>query len=543
MRVTTAAEAALRDADAIAAGVDGYALMHAAGAAAADFIIEKFADTLQNGVIVYAGAGNNGGDAYIVAALLQGAGITVALTEIGAPGTNSAKRAAALFYTATENSSDAVVIRLHYSQKQPRPQHRCVIVDGILGTGQHGELRDAERQGALAINRARSQNGAIVVALDLPTGVNATTGEIATDAVRADCTLSFGTMKRAHVLRRDYVGHVVVLDIGLGHHADKDDGAWLLADPQLLSPLLPAIAWDSHKGRRGRVAIVGGAEGMAGAIVLASRAALRSGAGLVYAHVAKHSVLPLQIAVPQVVAREWTELPVDIHAAAIGPGFGRSEYSRRRLDDVLRATAGVPTVLDADALTLLATTGAAAGATDTELDEAIEPQRPGVTGISRLRAIAKDRAVVCTPHAGEFATLIGEAAAGSLHGRVVQAQHFSANTGVTLLLKGTPTVIVSPERLPALVVARGTAVLATGGSGDLLTGIIGALLAQGAPPRVAAAVGAWIHGRAAEIATVQNGSVRGVTLDEVLVAMPAAWSELAGAEPLSGFTLAQLPAL
>lgn len=540
VRVTTAAEAAARDADAIAAGVDGWALMYAAGSAAADFILRNFSERLQNGVAVYAGAGNNGGDAYVVASILKNAGVAVTLHAIGAPKTDDAKRAAQLLHhTRPSGSTNAVSGHAVHGKTATIAANAGIIVDGILGSGQRGELRDAARSAAREINSA-AKSGAIIVSLDLPTGLNATTGEIATDAVHAHYTLSFGTMKRAHVLQRSRVGEVTVFDIGLGEHADKNDGAWLFAEPSMLTPLVPEISWDSHKGTRGRIAIAGGARGMAGAIVLASRAALRSGAGLVYAHVAKDSVLPLQIGVPQAVAREWTITPNNVHAVAIGPGLGRTRSSNRVLDTMLNATVGIPTVLDADALTLIAGGDEHA---DTDLDEVIEPRTHGALAVSRLRAVALNRSIVITPHVGEFARLIGDPVADSLQGRIAQAQELSARTGVCILLKGSPTVILSPDHSTPIIVARGTPVLATGGSGDLLTGIIGALLGQGASPRNAAAIGAWIHGRAAELATAREGSVRGVTLEEVLVAMPAAWSELSNATPPSGPILAQLPAL
>ncbi|MEP6765321.1 MAG: NAD(P)H-hydrate dehydratase, partial [Gemmatimonadaceae bacterium] len=525
----------------IAAGIDSWSLMHSAGSAAANFILQEFPETLPNGAVVYAGTGNNGGDAYVVASLLREAGVDVIVHAVGAPKTDDAKRAAELLRLTRAKSVGEPTrapnnVLGNQGQVVMKPQ---IIVDGILGTGQRGELRDAEHAAARAINSA-AQKGDVVVALDLPTGLNATTGEIAGDAVRADITVSFGTMKRAHVLQRGQVGEVVVFDIGLGDHAEKNDGAWLLAEPRMLAPMVPQISWNSHKGKRGRIAIVGGDHGMAGAIVLAARAALRSGAGLVYAYVAKDSVLPLQIAVPQAVAREWSESPRDVHAAAIGPGFGRSTKSNRRLDAVLSATHGVPSVLDADALTLIAQ---GAENADADLDEIIEPASPSAHAISRLSAIAANRPVVCTPHVGEFARLIGEAVAETLEGRVEQAQQFATRTGACILLKGTPTVVVSPNEALPIIVARGTPVLATGGSGDLLTGIIVALLGHGASPRDAAAIGAWVHGRAAELATGRDGSVRGVTLDEVLVAMPAAWSELSAGTTLPAPILAQLPAL
>jgi NAD(P)H-hydrate epimerase len=241
---------------------------------------------------------------------------------------------------------------------------------------------------------------------------------------------------------------------------------------------------------------------MAGAIVLAAEAAIRSGVGLVHTHVHADSVLTLQISVPQAITHVWEEAATTIQAMAIGPGFGRTIESMRVMESQLRELPDIPLVLDADVLTIIG------------------------SDVKRLKKLCSRHQVVCTPHEGEFARLLGAGAARSLDGRVQQAMELANATGATVLLKGTPNVVVSPDSAQVIIVPRGTPVLATGGSGDMLTGVIGALLAQGAAPAHAATVGAWVHGRAAEIATELAGTVRGVTLHDVLRAMPAAWREV-----------------
>ncbi|MEP6832399.1 MAG: NAD(P)H-hydrate dehydratase [Gemmatimonas sp.] len=505
MQITTAAEASARDADAIAAGIDSWALMHAAGTAAAEFIRMITASVGATEISVWAGSGNNGGDAYVVAAhLMTHTTFRVKLTATGEPKSPDAKRARDLYLEAKKTAPPfpdviATTEEVHF-----------VFVDGLLGTGQHGALRAPEREITELFNQHR-RAGWTVLALDLPTGVNATTGDVAAHALRADYTLAFGTMKRAHLLKRDQCGEVIVFDIGLGEFAEKEDGAWTLADAAMLHSRVPAITWDAHKGTRGKLAIVGGAEGMAGAVVLASQAALRSGAGLVYAHVNQASVLPLQISVSQAIASAFDTDRISaqldgMHAVVIGPGFGRTRESEKSLNALLKTLITdypkLPVAIDADALTLIG------------------------SDANRLALLAEGREVVCTPHVREFERLIGKPVADTLEDRIEQARELVAQTGCTILLKGTPTVVLAPGVPSAIVIPRGTPVLATGGSGDMLSGMIGTLLAQGASAADAAAIAAWVHGRAAEIATETAGSVRGVTLHEVMCAMPDAWREL-----------------
>lgn len=521
MQITTSAQAAQRDADAIASGIDSWALMYSAGSAAAQ-VIASIATSVEAALVwVVAGTGNNGGDAYVVAAELLANDFTVVLAEIDEPRSDDAKRARELYREARKNSGSPPDTTANEESA------RFVVVDGLLGTGQTGALREPEQQYAAHINRFRADRN-VVVALDIPTGVNATTGEIVDGAVRADYTLAFGTMKRGHVLQREQCGEIMVLDIGLGEFADKDDAAWTLADATELALDLPDILWNSHKGTRGRVAIIGGSQGMAGAVILSAQAALYSGAGMVHAHAHEQSVLALQITVPQAITHAWSDVSAretlgNMHAIAIGPGLGRSDESLQLLRELLNDLPAIPVVLDADALTLLAN----------------NPRE--------LRALCANRHVVCTPHIGEFARLLGKPAADSLAERVVQAHELADTVGATILLKGTPTIVVAPNDDATTVVARGTPALATGGSGDMLTGMIATLLAQGADGHDAAVIAAYVHGRAAEIATAAAGTIRGVTLHEVMQSLAQAWSELTAvsrtASSNHALLLAQLPAV
>jgi NAD(P)H-hydrate epimerase len=353
-----------------------------------------------------------------------------------------------------------------------------------------------------------------VVSLDCPSGLNATTGEHS-DCVLADFTLSFGGAKRGTLLARDVCGEIAVLDIGLPDSPSLP----LLIDGGWVSSRLPPIAYDSHKGVRKHLAIVGGGTGMAGAAVLATRAALRSGIGLVRTAVSRDNTAALASATPSALISEWPLKPAAASAEigewadaiVVGPGLGQSTATRALVERVLEASR-CPALLDADALNLFA--GSAA----------------------ELRDLLAGRATLITPHVAEFARLAKTDVKTVLAERFDVGVSLAAELGVTILLKGTPTIIFSADG-NRLVAARGTAALATGGSGDLLAGIAGTLLAQTGDTIIAAGCTAWVHGRAAELC----GYVRGTTLEDVLYALPRAWNE--EEQPHEPPVIARLPAV
>lgn len=529
-RLTTAAQSAARDHAAIASGTPSFALMQHAGATAAAVVLRDYAHRLAHGVAIFAGRGNNGGDAYLVAAQLARAGVLVRLHGAGAPASPDAQHAAQL----------AAPYLLH---GEPNGHERLVI-DGVLGTGSSGALRD---QAALACARIQALRdaGALVVALDMPSGVEATSGVVADGAVQADVTIGYGTLKRAHLLRRDLMGRLLLADIELGEFADRpaedDDGAWQWASRDALASRVPALAWDTHKGRRGRVAIVGGDAGMSGAVVLATRAALAAGAGVAHAIIHEASVLAVQTLVPQAIAHRWPPFtaarrPDDAlpapdapryDAVAVGPGLGRTRESQQLVERLLEVQRDVPIVLDADALWLAA-------------DAA---QALGTDAASLIRHWTRDaKQVVCTPHPGEFARLLGRALPERWDDRAALLADFSLRSRTTVLLKGAPT-LVAHERHPLVAVPYGTPLLATGGSGDSLTGVIAALLGQGLAAHDAAMLGAALHGLAAERATMEAGDVRGPTLDDWRAHLSPVFASLSAHRAYAPGILAELPAV
>jgi NAD(P)H-hydrate epimerase len=352
--------------------------------------------------------------------------------------------------------------------------------------------------------RTQRAGGAALVALDVPSGLDATTGDDA-HAVVADLTITFGTIKRGLLLSRGAAGEIVVIDIGLGTHNELDDGAPALvqaADARRAAPPFPA---DAHKGTRGRVAFVGGGEGLAGATILAAAGAQRSGSGMTRLVVEAVSLAAVQGSAVASTAVRWPGddagaegIAAWAHALCVGPGLGLTNASRNVMERVL-ANSSCPVVLDADALTHTAQ----------QMDS--------------VRGLLGGRPTVITPHVAECARLTGESNERVEQERFDLGLSLARSLGAVVLLKGTPTVISAPDGRVA-VSATGNPALATAGSGDVLSGIITTLLAQTGDPFLSATAGAWAHGRAAE-RVAQHHGVRGTTLDHVLEELSAVWHE------------------
>lgn len=505
VRVVTAEQAMAREAAAIAAGTDSFALMRAAGERTARLILERYEQVRTAGALVYAGAGNNGGDAWVVAGALARAGCPVSVEVLADPRTADAARARdeASAFLAEASATD----------------WPAVVVDGVLGTGTRGEATGAAADAIRRINEARTA-GARIVALDIPSGMEAGSGAGGA-VVCADLTCTYGTLKRGMLLRRDESGEIVTLDIGLGAAPAPGDGAPELVDADWVRRAVPPIPSDAHKGVRRRLAVLGGGDGMAGAPMLAARGAMRSGIGMVQLLVAPTNVPVVQAALPETMAARWPVTAEDqervlgwAHVLLLGPGLGRTAMTRALIERLLVAWRG-PVVLDADALNVFEG----------------EPRTLG----SLLGA----RPAVVTPHPVEAARLL------RLEPREVLARRFeiggelARQLGATVLLKGPPSVISAPDGR-AMVSASGAPTLGIAGSGDVLAGIVATLLGQTLDPFGAATSGAWIHGRAGEHAALA-GSVRGTSLEDVVVALREVW-RLTDPVPASPI-LASLPAL
>ncbi len=424
-------------------------------------------------VVVLAGSGDNGGDALYAAARLAGRGAVVLAVQAGSKihdAGAAALRAAGGRVASPEDPAVPAAIGA-----------ADLILDGLLGIGGRGGLREA--QALLAGLAARSP--AVVVAVDLPSGVDADTGVVEGAAVQADVTVTFGTMKPGLLVDpgAGHAGVVELVDIGLGPFLGPPDLLALqAADTGGLLARPPA---ESDKYRRGVAGIVAGSQRFTGAAALAVGGALRGGAGMVRLVSAEHAVAVVRVLWPEAVITVTggrppaEDIPTAgrVQAWVAGPGMGTDDEARERLAAVLASD--VPVLVDADGLTILAA------------DRAL-----------------LDRAAptLLTPHAGELGRLLGADPADVEARRLEHARRAAAELGATVLLKGSTTVIASPDPArPAYVNPTGTSWLATAGTGDVLSGLAGALLAQGLRPAEAAAAAAYLHGLAARQAAAGSG--------------------------------------
>lgn len=486
VRVSSASETVACERATMNTGISSAELMRRAGEGAADLIAAAFPDATSTPIAVFTGSGNNGGDGWVVARRLATSGYRVSVVEAAVPRSEES-RAAKAAATASGVETGAAAPEV------------AVMVDALLGTGAIGHPRGEIAEAIDTIAR-QQRDGAYVFALDGPSGLDASTGARG-QSVRADTSISFGTVKRGHLLARDICGEILVLDIGLTA-ANELSALPLLIDASWVRERVPPISPTAHKGTRKRLAIVGGAKGMAGAVALAGEGALRSGIGLLRIVAQRDNALPVHASIPSAIFQEWPESPHDtaglvgaIDALALGPGLGVSTETHGLVERLLLAWSG-PAVLDADALNLFA----------------------GDTG--SLSTLLRDRSSAITPHPAEMGRLLGMTTEDVARNRFEIGTELSRKLGAAVLLKGSPTVVFAPSG-ERFVSASGTAALATGGSGDVLTGIVGTLLAQMSSSSEAAACAAFVHGRAAELC----GVVRGTTLDDVLHAMGAAWNE------------------
>jgi ADP-dependent NAD(P)H-hydrate dehydratase / NAD(P)H-hydrate epimerase len=486
--------AAVRDADrrAIDGGIAGERLMETAGLLAAREILSAFPPGSAATVLV--GPGNNGGDGMVVARHLALAGWEVRVEAPGgrAPGGDDSRLMTA---RAAEMGIGVDDVDLEALARGDR-----IIVDALLGTGTRGAPRDGMAQVVQAVR----DSGARVVALDMPTGVDSDTGAAPGPAIRAELTITFAAEKAGLRIApgRALAGRIVVADIGIPRDLAPEPSA-LLAGPDVIAGI-PRRGMDDDKYRAGGVLLVGGATGMGGAVRLSSRAALRAGAGIAVACVPQ-AVRPevaagaAEVMVQGVPGTDY--LSVDaldaimdqaarVGAVAIGPGLGRSAGTSALLRALLAALEH-PVVLDADGLWHLGD------------DLAALRSRPGPT--------------VITPHAGEAARLLGITRSQVDNGRLHAARDLCAASGAVALLKGPGTIIQAPGGLP-VVLEGGTPALATAGSGDVLTGVVAALLARGMDPADAAIAGAAVHARAGVLARRGDGTIAG----DIIEALPEA---------------------
>ena len=496
--VVSAAEARELDARTIDALGDSYALMHRAADAAVTWLQARD----ERSAAVFIGPGNNGGDGWLIAGLLRARGWGVTVHASGEPRTADAQRAKREAEQGTPFAAPTGT--------------EALVLDALLGTGATGALRGEIAAAMSAMRACIGTGNATMIAIDISSGLDATNGDDH-GALPAAHTITFGSVKRGQLLRRNVTGALHVLDIGLvdaGVHVPR------LAADAVLQQWIPAQAADAWKGTRGRVAIVGGDAGMAGAVILAARGAHASGAGMLRLQVASESVTAVQVAAPYATAEAWARHEfrhADVQwpdVMVIGPGLnGAVDAVRAGVLRLLHAYRG-PVVLDAGALS------AFAWREPRPVNDGDDTDRGADDALQALRAALDGRPALLTPHIGEFTRLLAPGAAPL--DRFTAPAQLATMLGATVLLKGVPTVIAAPDGT-TLVIAAGNPALAMGGTGDLLAGVAGAMLAQGLPPLHAAAVAAIAHGRAADLAARLTGGWRGVTMDLLVQSLSQAW--------------------
>ncbi|WP_445146674.1 NAD(P)H-hydrate dehydratase [Dyella sp. Tek66A03] len=455
-------------------GIPGYELMQRAAAAALVCLRQQWPHARR--IAVYCGPGNNGGDGFLVAALAREAGLHADVIALGESQGDDAQRA----LRECEQGGGTV----HPWQGSGELPLADVQVDALFGTG----LRRALAPDVAQLVRQIQASGAPILALDVPSGLNADTGEVPGESIRADVTVTFIAAKRGLYTGQapGFVGRVQLEPLGLpealweGFHADAE---------LLQVQTLPPRPRQAHKGNNGHVLAIGGEHGTAGAIRLCGEAALRGGAGLVSVATRGEHLVALNAARPELMAHEvhgpqaLAPLLERATVLAIGPGLGQGAWGHALWLTALESA--LPLVLDADGLNLLAR----------------EPRQ------------LAGRAVL-TPHPGEAARLLDCDTAAIGADRFAAARALARRYGAIVVLKGAGSLVADPEGRVA-VCPWGNPGMASGGMGDLLTGIIAALLAQGCEAWRAACLGVGLHARAGDLAAREGGE-RGLLASDLL---------------------------
>lgn len=513
MRLTTTAQAREADRRAEAAGMPTRILMENAGAQVAAAVARLAPEG--GPVLVFCGKGNNGGDGLVAARHLVERGRPVQVW-LAAPEEAYRGDAGANLALAKGWGIPLAPAPVEAEVLDRELARYALVVDGLLGTGVQGPLRDPYRLWVAALNRYTGP----ILSIDLPSGLDGDRGVAEPEAVRATWTITFGYGKPGLYLLpgADYAGRVEVVPIGLPPDVLEGQGEVVeLLESRVVAQMLPPRPAESHKGTYGHLLVVAGSRNMAGAAVLAARGGLRGGAGLVTLAVPASLQRQVAAALPEALtyglpeteagtlgveaAEVVAQLLATRQALAIGPGLGTAPETAQFFQALLERpeVQHCPAVLDADALNLLA-----------QAPERVEAlaRRPG--GLPW----------VLTPHPGEMARLLGRSTADVQADRPGAVREAAARFGGVVVLKGARSLVAHPSGRWAIN-PTGNPGMATGGMGDVLTGLVGALLAQGLGPWEAAAAGVYLHGLAGDLQAEARGPA-GLLASEVADALPAA---------------------
>ncbi|RQD76234.1 MAG: NAD(P)H-hydrate dehydratase [Halanaerobium sp. MSAO_Bac5] len=463
-------------------------------------------------ILIFVGKGNNGGDGLAAARFLANWGykpeIILSSSESELRDINQKNYELALYNKIKCSSYD----NLTKTELEAKLKKAELIIDALLGTGIKGEVRGNAEEIIALINDLK-QKKAVVLAVDIPSGINGLNGSVLGRAIKADHTAVMAAYKRGLLLfpGADYAGKVKIIDIGIKESvlAKNSEGVQLMTQNKA-KEFLPQRKRDGHKGTFGRAAFLAGSRGMDGAPLLSADAALRSGSGLVYLLLAEEieraafklrEVLTKSLPskngiISEKAVKSILDFAQKLDVLAVGPGLGLNNASKKVIKEILENLA-VPLVMDADAL----------------------------NSISDLELLKKYQGeILLTPHPGEMARLIDLSPAQINQNKIEIAQEFAIKYQLNLILKGALTVIAAADGRIYLN-NTGTNGMATAGSGDVLTGIVSALIGQGMAPFEAAALAVYVHGRAGEKASLAKSDF-GLKSGDLIEYLTEVWKTL-----------------
>jgi NAD(P)H-hydrate epimerase len=492
-------------------GLPGRVLMENAGRGVIDVLVKTFPAIESFGrnqsIGIVAGRGNNGGDGFVIARYLSGMDVSVSVYLFSERDAIKGDAAANLkLLDALKVPVFEIMDTACLAQHRTAMCHHKIWVDALLGTGLNTEVKGLFRT---AIELLNSLNRPII-AVDVPSGLNADTGMICGACIRAHTTVTFGFPKIGHILYpgADVTGRLETIDIGIPPHIVQGvRPRHHILTPEAITAAFPQRALTSHKGTAGHVLVVGGSTGKAGAAVMSGLGALRSGAGLVTLAIPKSLNAIIQSQIPEIMTAPmdgrkegiWDDsIFNDIQeqlqgkkCLAIGPGMGDAAETRKLVIEILRVIS-IPVVLDADGLNCIC---------------------------GRLEVLKRlNTPAILTPHPGEMSRLTGKSVTDIQADRIGIARRFSQTHHVHLILKGARTVIAHPDGTVYINLTANPG-MASGGMGDVLTGVIAGLLAQGLEPEAASHTGVYLHGKAADALCESKGPF-GFLASEVAGALP-----------------------
>ncbi|HKZ57228.1 MAG TPA: NAD(P)H-hydrate dehydratase [Thermodesulfovibrionales bacterium] len=496
MKVVTAEEMRVIDRRTIEGySIPGSVLMERAGLAVAARIKESFSPRK---VIIIAGSGNNGGDGLVVARNLYNEGWDVKVFLTVKP--EDLKGDALLQYRiAVKFGLEIYPMNEFLTNYSSLITRHCILVDALLGTGISKNVTGLLSEVISYLNRSNVP----IISVDIPSGISSDNGQIMGEAVRADYTVTFGLPKRGHLLYpgAQHSGKLFIEDIGFPKELLNSEKLHIeLLTKDKVSPLIPQRPRYSHKGNYGHVLIIAGSKGKTGAAIMAAKACLRSGAGLVtlgipksladvfQSRVTEEMILALPDKGDGTLSQRASRVILNFlneraTTLAIGPGIGISSDTKK-LMEILIKTSTTPMLIDAD----------------------------GINSLKGERAIfSKVKApIILTPHPGEMARLLGKQKGVSVKTQDIERNRinvpfsFAKETGTYLVLKGVPTIIAGPDGM-AYINSTGNPGMASAGTGDVLTGMISAFLSQGLSPTHASILGVYMHGFAGDSAAAEKG--------------------------------------